>query len=247
MSALLNPIRKLRNSWRDFWAINWLKTYYFNFNKLPFKDACKLPFYFYGPIRFTNISGNISISSQLESGMVRIGYNYEKDTVRRGTVELNIVGNLIFKGHAQIGKDNFIYVGKNGNCSLGEMVGIASRSHLVVENSVTLGDWVRVSAECQIYDTDFHRMIDTETKERHPLVGSVIVGSKNFIGYRCSIKKGTHTPDFCTVAPMSLTNKDFTEHGNNILIGGVPAKLLKENISRDWENEYSKMERTARA
>lgn len=247
MSAILNPIRKLRNRWRAFRAINWFKTYYFNFTKLPFKKARKLPFYFYGPVKFTNISGNISITSTLERGMVRIGYNYEKDTVRRSAVELNISGNLIFKGRAQIGKDNFLYIGNKGNCVLGDMVGISSRSHLVVEHSVTLGNWVRVSAECQIYDTDFHRMIDTANKVEHPLVGSISIGNNNFIGYRCSIKKGTQTPDFCTVAPMSLTNKDFTTHGQNILIGGVPSKFLKENISRDWENEYIRMEQTAKA
>lgn len=245
MSAILNPFRKLRNYCRDFWAINWFKTCYFNFKKLPFKEAKKLPFYFYGPVRFTNISGAIAIDAPLQKGMVRIGYNYEKDTVRRNALELNVSGSLIFKGRAQIGKDNFIYIGKEGTCILGDMVGIASRSHLVVENEVTLGDWTRVSAECQIYDTDFHRMIDTETKEGHPLVGTVTIGRNNFIGYRCSIKKGTVTPKFCTIAPMSLTNKNYSEHGENILLGGVPAKFLKEKISRDWENEYTRMERTA--
>ncbi|RMB57448.1 transferase [Dokdonia sinensis] len=247
MSTILNPIRKLRNRWRRFWAINWYKTYYFNFKKLPFSEARKLPFFFYGPVRFTNISGTIFVDAPLQKGMVRIGYNYEKDTVRRSAVELNILGSLIFKGRAQLGKDIFVYVGSKGQCILGDMIGIASRSHLVVENSITLGNWTRISAECQIYDTDFHRMIDKETNNAHPLVGSVHIGNNNFIGYRCSIKKGTVTLDFCTVAPMSLTNKNYSEHGENILIGGVPAKLLKENISRDWENEYARMERTAKA
>ena len=30
--------------------------------------------------------------------------------------------------------------------------------------------------------------------------------------------------------------------GKNILIGGIPAKLLKTNISRDWEGERSRLE-----
>ena len=47
----------------------------------------------------------------------------------------------------------------------------------------------------------------------------------------------TSTPNYCTIASNTLCNKDYTALGENILIGGIPAKLLKENISRDWEGE----------
>ena len=47
----------------------------------------------------------------------------------------------------------------------------------------------------------------------------------------------TITSNFCIIASNSLTNKDYTLLGKNILIGGIPAKLLKNNISREWEGE----------
>jgi hypothetical protein len=47
----------------------------------------------------------------------------------------------------------------------------------------------------------------------------------------------TITPDYCTVASNSLCNSDYTNFGSNILIGGLPSKLLKSNITRDWYGE----------
>jgi hypothetical protein len=59
---------------------------------------------------------------------------------------------------------------------------------------------------------------------------------------RVSVLKGTQTPDFCTVASNSLCTKDYTSLGENILIGGVPAKLIRSNISRDWSGEKQQLD-----
>jgi len=67
------------------------------------------------------------------------------------------------------------------------------------------------------------------------------VGDYNYIGSEVSMAKGTKTPNYCTVSAKSLCTKDYTPLGENILIGGIPAKLLKENISRDWTGEDAMM------
>ena len=53
---------------------------------------------------------------------------------------------------------------------------------------------------------------------------------------------GTVTPNYCVVASNSVVNKDYTPLGNNILLGGIPAKLIKKNYSRDWEGEKELLE-----
>ena len=65
----------------------------------------------------------------------------------------------------------------------------------------------------------------------------------NFVSNRVTIMQKTITPKNCTIASNTLCNKDYTTFGENILIGGIPAKLLKENISRDWEGERENLER----
>jgi acetyltransferase-like isoleucine patch superfamily enzyme len=80
-------------------------------------------------------------------------------------------------------------------------------------------------------------MMDTITGDKLPVSKSIFLGERNFIGSLVSIMPGTRTPNYCTVSIHSLLNKDYTALGQNVLIGGIPAKLLRQNISRDWESE----------
>lgn len=244
MSSLLNPIRLIRKRWKTFWRVNWLKTYYFNYKMFPKEVARKLPVYIYGPIKLTNLTGTIILPTEVHKKMIRFGFNYEQQTVSRTPIELSINGSLEFEGMAQIGKDSFIYVAKDAHCTLGNMVGIASRTQLMCEESITIGEWTRISADCQIYDTNFHSFVDTETGNKYPKTGPIKIGSHNFIGYRTSIKKNSITPDYCTVASNSLCSKDYTALGSNTLVGGIPAVLLKSQFSRDWEYEKQRLLRT---
>lgn len=44
---------------------NWIAILYFNFKKLPFKQAIKLPFDFYYKVRFKNLKGKIIIKMKI--------------------------------------------------------------------------------------------------------------------------------------------------------------------------------------
>ncbi|WP_245176560.1 acyltransferase [Flavobacterium denitrificans] len=223
-------------------SVNWTKTLYFNFKKFPFQTAKKLPIFFYKRVKFTSISGEIQIDGKIQKGMIGFGQPYELNTVHRGIAEINIQGKLIFKGKFQFGKDYFLFVGENAVCELGNMSSMASNAKLICLEKVILGNYVRLGAESQIIDTNFHDMIDTVTGEKQQKTGPIFIGNYNFSGSRISIMKNTKTPDFCTIATNSFCNKDYTSLGNTILIGGIPAKLIRTNISRDWEGEKEQLE-----
>lgn len=76
------------------------------------------------------------------------------------------------------------------------------------------------------------------------MTGTVRIGDHNFIGYRSSIKKNTITLSYCTVASNSLCSSDYSNLGKHILIGGVPAKKLKDNFTRVWKKEKEQLKRT---
>lgn len=244
MSSFLHTLRNKRKSLKSYLAVNWFQTYRLNYKMFPKEVARQLPVYIYGKVKCTDLSGKIILGEKVHRKMIRIGFNYEKDTIHTGAVELSIGGVLEFEGYAQIAKDCFLYVGKNGYCKLGNMVGIASRSKLMCDDAITVGDWTRISAESQIYDTDFHEFVNPETQEQFPMTGPVRIGDHNFIGYRSSIKKNTITPSYCTVASNSLCSSDYSTWGENVLIGGVPAKKLKDNFTRVWEKEKEQLKRT---
>lgn len=236
-------LRKIYRKRKLYYKVNWFKTIYFNFKKFPFFIACKLPVYFYGKVKFQDISGDINIESPIKSGMIGFGQRYEKYTVHKGTAEIVLAGKIVFKGNVQFGKDYFVYVKKGAYAEFGHMSGIASDGKFVCTHSIILGDYVRIASEARIVDTDFHPMIDTLTGEKFSLTSPVIIGNYNYMSNRVSILKGTKTPNYCTIASNSLCNKDYTPLGENILIGGIPAKLLKNNITRDWESERELLDR----
>jgi len=226
-----------------FSKVNWFKTFYFNFKKFPFSIAKKLPVFFYGKVKFSDISGQIEIDAPVKRGMIGFGHPYEMNTVHKGIAEIMIQGKFIVKGNVQFGKDYFIYIAKEAVLEMGNMSSIASNGKIICTNKIIFGDYARIGSESQVIDTNFHQMINTITNEKYPISSPIKIGNYNFISNRVTLLSKTITPDYCTIASNSLCNKDYSEFGNAILIGGIPAKLLKENISRDWLGEKSKLDK----
>lgn len=237
----MSGLKKFYHKLRFACTVNWYKTLLFNFKKFPFSIAKKLPVFFYGRVKFKSIKGDVIIKGSVKRGMIAFGLSYEMNSKRINIAELALYGTLIFEGYTQIGKDVFLYIGKNAQCEFAAMTGIASRSQVFCTHHIRLGYYTRVGDHCKISDNDFHQMINPLSKEKYVMKKAVKLGQYNYIGSHVSIGKGTETPDYCTVASQSLCTKDYKNLGENILIGGIPAKLLKENISRDWEGEDQMM------
>ncbi|MFV5696101.1 acyltransferase [Flavobacterium sp. LB3P122] len=240
IKILKNNYRKAKLGYekiRFFYAVNWTKTIYFNFKKFPFSTAKKLPVFFYGTVKFASIPGKIEIEGKIKKGMIGFGQPYEMNTLHKGIAEINILGKIVFKGHVQFGKDYFIYIGENGYCEFGHMSSLGSYAKLICIESIVLGNYARFGSECQIIDTNFHPMMNTITQEKFKMTAPIVIGNYNYVGSRVSMMQNTKTPDYCTVASNSLCNTDYISFGSNILIGGIPAKFIKDAISRDWEAE----------
>lgn len=240
INIIKNKYRKLRSIYHKhkfYYKINWTKTLYFNFKKFPFPIAKKLPVFFYGKVKFTSIRGKIEIEGKVKRGMIGFGQPYEMNTLHKGIAEIIIYGKIVFKGHVQFGKDYFVFIGENGYCELGNMSSLGSNGKLICIEKIVLGNYARLGSESQIIDTNFHQMIDTETRQQLKITAPIYIGCHNYIGNRVSVMQNTKTPNYCTIASNSLSNKDYTPLGENVLIGGIPAKLIKTNISRDWDGE----------
>lgn len=235
-------IKIVYNKLKFYLQVNWIKTLYFNFKKFPFNVAKYLPVFFYGKVKFADISGIVEITAPIKKGMIGFGQPYEMNTLHKGVAEINISGNLVFRGHMQFGKDYFIFIGKDANCEFGHMSSLGTNAKIIAVESVILGNFARFGSECQIMDTNFHRMIDTITKEPYKLTKPVMIGNFNYIGTRVLIMPGTQTPNYCTITSNSMCNKNLSKLEENIMLAGIPAKLVKNNISRDWEKERDTLE-----
>ncbi len=234
--------RELRSRWRFFITVNWIKTIYFNFKKFPFETAKKLPVFFYGKVKLTNISGNFIIDAPIKRAMIGFAQPYEFITRSKGTAELFCAGTMRFKGTVQFGRDFFVHISSNGYCEFGGKNSLGNSGKLICAEKIVLGHLARIGFESQLIDTNFHQLRDTITGELFKMTAPIILGDNNFISNRVTIMQKTITPNNCTIASNSLCNKDYTTFKENILIGGIPAKLLRENIARDWAGEKELLE-----
>ncbi len=237
MKALYTTYRDMRNQAKHFWSVNWFKTLYFNFSKFPFAIAVKLPVYFYGSVKFSSIAGQIVIDAPIKKAMIGFGQPYEIITRSNRTAEICLKGMLVFKGSVQFGKDYFVYINENARCEMGNMASLGGNGKIICYDEIVFGDYARIGFESQVMDSNFHQMINTVTGEKLGMTGKIRIGNYNYFGNRISVMQHTETPDYCTVASNSVCNKDYTNLGSNILIGGIPARLLRENIARDWAHE----------
>jgi len=243
IESLKQIYRNLRAKFSFFISVNWIKTYYFNYKKFPYAIARKLPVFFYGSVKLSSIRGNITIDYPIKKAMIGFGQPYEWTKRSKRTAEFNLNGDFVFKGHVQFGKDYFIFIDSGAYCEFGHLSSLASNGKLICKEKIVLGDYARIGSESQLIDTNFHQMVDTNTGERFKMTNPIYIGDYNYIGNRVSIMQKTKTPNNCTIASNSICNKDYTKLGENILIGGMPAKLLKENISRDWDGEKEMLEK----
>lgn len=242
LKAAYGKLRKAYHRFKLYYSVNWIKTVYFNFKKFPFSTAIKLPVFFFGKVKFQLLVGKITINGPIKRGMIGFGQRFEKSRKAKGIAEFVLEGQLVFNGPAHFGKDVFFYVGENAYCEFGYMSGLGSDVKLICTHKIIIGDWTAPGYESQIIDTNSHPMKNAETGVLYPMTAPIIIGKCNSVSNRVTILPNTKTPDRCVIASNSVCSKDYTNLGENVLIGGVPAKLIKTNYTRDWENEKPLLE-----
>lgn len=116
-----------------------------------------------------------------------------------------------------------VYVSKEAKLKVGSGY-MSGRGLIVCRNSIEIGEDVAIADEVIIRDSDDHIIL----REGYQMTAPVRIGNHVWIGTRAVILKGAKIGDGCIVAAESLVTKSFPD---NCLIGGVPAKIIKENIS----------------
>lgn len=233
-------IRLFKSSKKDFFSriearlsrphIKILKTLYFNFRCLPLSHARKLPIYIYGKIKFKNL-GDIRIeTNNIHRGMIKFGTFDNKSS---GPTRICNNGTIIFKGDAFIWEGTLLELGNDATLIIGNHSLIGENVHIMLRQHCDIGDFARIAFESQIMDSDFHYLINTNTKEIKNCTKPVIIGKYNWIGNRTTIKKGTKTNDYTIVAgPNAMLGKDYSECNPCCILAGSPAKEIAHGYRR---------------
>lgn len=232
LNKILKSVASLFKNKISIW-----RTLYFNFHYLPFSLAVKMPVILFKGVRLRKTKGRIIIDSlPIETGMVRIGrksYGF----IRRQdyTIWEQYDGTVVFESGVNIGKGTFIHVGNNAILKVGQNTCFGGNDRIICDKSITINANSKVAWDVQIIDTDFRATINTISKTKNCFRKEIIIGSHNWLCFGSTILKGSITPNNCIVGANSLINKDFSDAGENIVIGmESKAKVLAKYLS--WDN-----------
>lgn len=142
-------------------------------------------------------------------------------------------------GQVKIGQGASLLVGEKAVLTTGANVTIGDGAEVICKKEIIIGDHSEITWDCQVEDYASHPLEDTVSKKIKNLYRPVIIGKYCWIGNRTTIQPGTRLPDWVIVASNSLLNKNYMkmELVSNTLIGGQPAKVLRENVRRDYEHD----------
>lgn len=135
-------------------------------------------------------------------------------------------------------RDAKFYIEENSRIIIGQNCQLKSRNLTMTANGsyeepavIKLGNGVFVGPNAIIRTSDGHTMIDSETGEPLNPTENVEIEDNVWITSNCIILKGSHISKGSIVGAGSIVNKKFEEE--NILIAGVPAKIIKRSVTWD--------------
>ncbi len=184
---------------------------------------------------FHKIHNGVTINHQMlifknsgklsSTGTARLGLgNFETTEFFRslGPSYLNNSGTIEL-GDGAIISPNFRILNK-GKITIGDLAYINPNSIIRIESGLTIGNDCAISWGVTMMDHDAHEM--EGKREARP----IIIGNHVWIGANATILKGVSIGDGCVVAAGAVVSKSFCP---NQLIGGIPARTIKENI--EWK------------
>ena len=118
--------------------------------------------------------------------------------------------------------------------SIGERTFVGKDSHLACTedgSKLLIGSDCMISSHVQIRTGDSHSILDSNGDRINP-ASSVSIGNHVWLGEGCKVLKGVSLDGDDIVSTGAIVTKSF---GRNLLIGGIPAKILKENVI--WDKE----------
>lgn len=147
------------------------------------------------------------------------------------------------------GCDNLITIQKNVRISGGSLwqedsyteihIGMNStfeRVHLAAtenHSKIVIGEDCMFAYDIEVRTGDSHSILDFETNKRINYAENVAIGDHVWVAAHCVILKGVSIPNNSVVATGSIVTKPMLTE--NVIIGGNPAKIIKQNIT--WKRE----------
>jgi len=128
-------------------------------------------------------------------------------------------------GYVQIGRGSLLWVLNGGTIKIGSNSSTSGNNIIISKSEVVIGRDCQIAWGVTISDHDFHKTYENDIQNPETL--PVIIGNNVWIGMNATILKGVEIGDNSIIAAGSVVTHNVLK---NTMVGGVPAKLIRENI-----------------
>lgn len=207
-----------------------LYSVYFNFRYLPFPLARKLPFLInYKTKVVIGKKARIEVPQVNKCFTIKLGYNSREYVPNNKSNYFRIEGVAIFGYNIEIFRGfNISTFGEKSRLLIGNNFLANNNFYLTTKTKIEIGEDVLVGWNSSIRNFGIHKINGIVKNDE------IIIGNHIWLAAFVDILEGVNLKRNTVVATHSLvTSKINSIHKRSSLIGGTPAKVLKENIN--WE------------
>ena len=149
--------------------------------------------------------------------------------------KINIMGNdntIIIDERVCAVKCEIYIEDDNNLVKIGKDSHIIGLTHLAcIEGcNIIIGEKCLFSSDVTFRTGDSHSILDLDGIRINPS-RNIEIGNHVWIGNKTIITKGVSIAENCIIATGSVVTKKFDD--SNVIIGGVPAKIIKRNVNWD--------------
>jgi acetyltransferase-like isoleucine patch superfamily enzyme len=172
---------------------------------------------------FTKLNSIIQLHKIRANRNIRLG----DDVHIHPTAHIEIIngGNVIIGSNSEI-LNGVLLITHGGNIEIGRNCKINPYTVIYGLGNVQIGNDVLIAGHCMIVP-DNHRFdnIDIPINMQGSIKKGIKINDNVWIGHACSILDGVEIGSGSIIAAGSVVNKNVR---NNVIVGGVPAKIIKE-------------------
>ncbi len=189
---------------------------------------------FFGLSNYSHIFSSINVdrSAQIiidNEGFLVFGTDTSSFKGWAGRTKLHMEKNskIYINGEFWIGRGSKVWMLNGGKLTLNGPNSFTSGNNLIIcKQEITIGSRVQIAWGVTISDHDFHKIYDSEGKQKLE-TAPIKIGNDVWIGANASILKGVTIGDKAVIASGAVVTKDVASES---LVGGNPAKVLREKI-----------------
>lgn len=205
-----------------------MRSVWFCFRYLPLRTAMHLPVIVESAVDVQALRrGQLEICNPKRFSILLGGGGSPGLYSFKSVIRVSENAKLILRGRAIFGRGTVLRVDEGCVLDIGGGFYCNNNNYFRCADNVTIGEGCYFGWENIVNTTDGHHFLHNGAEGC--MHGEVKIGNRVWVTTRCIVGKSVVIPDGCVLAQGSIVQKSFD--GSNLLIGGVPAKVIKTNVS----------------